>query len=168
MSFIELLKNRADMLPNDSIQADIYVFTLQGKKYVLKLYKKYENHGGDILAGLSHDNIVKLYDHGYHRGHQYLIMDFVEGEPLSYITDDIEKQLRDLLAYLQSKGVEHHEFKPAHLILNAESRVKLIDFGIATSPEYELNTTLSSETNKKYGTIDVKAVEAIIAELRAQ
>ena len=92
---------------------------------------------------LSHPNIVTIYDVGQFDENPYIIMEFVDGEPLDAIiaesgpfslraTLSIGAQVADALDYAHEFGVVHRDIKPSNLLLlkNSET-VKIADFGIA-------------------------------------
>ncbi len=92
-------------------------------------------------AGMSHQNIATVYDYGEDDGTAYLVMELVEGEPLSAMiargpmapsqVRSIVGQAALALAAAHSAGVVHRDVKPANILVTADGRVKLTDFGIA-------------------------------------
>jgi hypothetical protein len=98
-----------------------------------------------LLATLDHGNLPKVSDYFTEEGKHYLVMDFVQGRTLAQVLhsaagflaeDEVVDwviQLCDVLAYLHSRQppVIFRDLKPANVMLDAEGRIKLIDFGIA-------------------------------------
>ena len=95
-----------------------------------------------LTAGLSHHNIATLFDYGTHDGIAYLVMEFVEGIPLSTAIRErggfevgevrsIIGQMALALHAAHEAGVVHRDVKPANVMLMADGVVKLTDFGIA-------------------------------------
>jgi serine/threonine-protein kinase len=93
-------------------------------------------------AGLSHPNIVSIYDRGEAEGTYYIAMEYLEGSTLKEIVTErgplpIEEAIgfaRDLLEALRfahRKGLVHRDIKPHNVICDADGRVKVTDFGIA-------------------------------------
>jgi tRNA A-37 threonylcarbamoyl transferase component Bud32 len=91
---------------------------------------------------LNHPNIVSIYDFGEDGGTSFIAMEFVSGRELkSYFANNerfpipevvrIMAQLLDALAYSHSYGVVHRDIKPANIIILADGRIKVADFGIA-------------------------------------
>jgi eukaryotic-like serine/threonine-protein kinase len=96
----------------------------------------------DILAGLAHPNIARLYDAGVaENGQPYLALEYVEGSPLTVYCDVAQASVRDrILLFLQVLGavqyahahlVIHRDLKPSNILVGADGHVKLLDFGIA-------------------------------------
>jgi serine/threonine-protein kinase len=90
------------------------------------------------LALLSHPNIVQVFDSGEDEGQSYLVMELVEGRPLSScipLPPDqavaMALQVCDALAYAHEKGVIHRDIKPENILVEANGHVKVTDFGIA-------------------------------------
>ncbi|MFV0427457.1 MAG: protein kinase domain-containing protein [Beutenbergiaceae bacterium] len=93
-------------------------------------------------AGLSHTNITSMYDYGEQDGTGYLIMEYVEGEPLSELLGRERTlpptQLLPILAQTARglhtahiAGVVHRDVKPSNLLITRDGTVKITDFGIA-------------------------------------
>lgn len=96
------------------------------------------------VASLSHRGIVSIYDTGTDEEGPYIVLELVEGEtlakrietsgPLSLsVTAGIVIQIADALDYAHEQGVVHRDIKPANLIIDANDKVHLADFGIARS-----------------------------------
>ncbi len=94
-----------------------------------------------VQATLDHPNIAKLHT-AMRAGNQLvMVMEFVDGTPLSQILQRgplppssaaaYSAQVLDALAYAHARGVIHRDIKPANLMLAADGHIKLMDFGIA-------------------------------------
>jgi tetratricopeptide (TPR) repeat protein len=89
-------------------------------------------------ARLNHPNIVSTYDAGEAGGDAYIVMELVEGrslhdqppETLEGVLD-IARQICQALAHAHGHGIVHRDLKPENVIVTAEGRVKLLDFGLA-------------------------------------
>ena len=98
------------------------------------------------VARLNHPNIVTVYDFGEEDGIAYLVMELIAGEELGDYFDENQSfsleftladavrmtcELLDAVAYAHQNGVIHRDIKPANIMLGAQLRVKLTDFGVA-------------------------------------
>lgn len=101
-----------------------------------------------ILAGLEHPNIARLLDGGTtDTGLPYLVMEYIEGEPIDRYCDRLKLSLRERLdlfitvctavSSAHQNLVVHRDLKPSNILVTADGTVKLLDFGIAKllSPE---------------------------------
>jgi len=93
-------------------------------------------------AGLSHPNIVSIYDRGDSEGTYYIAMEYVEGRTLKElivargpsplgIAIDYTRQVLSALRFAHRNGIVHRDIKPHNVIVDGEGRVKVMDFGIA-------------------------------------
>ncbi len=96
----------------------------------------------EAIGRLSHPNIVSVYDLGESEGRVYMAMELLEGEDLRSLIETqanvaLAERVRILLdicagvGYAHSRGVIHRDIKPANIMVTAEGRVKLLDFGLA-------------------------------------
>jgi serine/threonine-protein kinase len=96
----------------------------------------------EVVAKLSHPNIVTVYDVGEDLDLSYLAMEYLEGESLEKYTKednllptrkciDVIRQVCDALEYAHNHGIVHRDIKPANIMLLKDGLVKVTDFGIA-------------------------------------
>ena len=90
------------------------------------------------LALLSHPGIVGVHDFVRDEGGSYIVMEYVDGPPLSAAIPlpvekavDVARQILDAVAHAHRQGVVHRDIKPENVLLDASGRVKVSDFGIA-------------------------------------
>jgi serine/threonine-protein kinase len=106
-------------------------------------------------AGLSHPNIVSVYDRGQAAGTSYIAMEYLNGPTLK---DEITSraplpeaevvnwatQALDALEFAHRQGVVHRDIKPHNMILTDEGRLKVTDFGIARAANAQQMTEVGS------------------------
>ncbi len=106
-----------------------------------------------IAGQLSHPNITTVYDVGENEGIHFIVMECIEGIPLTkFISEKSTRPLKEkvnlivlmarALHYAHQKGVIHRDIKPANIMIIDDLQVKIMDFGIAkfTSKETLLKT----------------------------
>ncbi|HEX3395949.1 MAG TPA: serine/threonine-protein kinase [Steroidobacteraceae bacterium] len=108
----------------------------------------------EIVAGLNHRNIVRIYDLGVADDHAYIAMEhFPAGDlrqrmrtPLTPATAlGFVKQIASALEAIHSVGVLHRDLKPANVMLRIDSTVSLIDFGLAKANDEDVSLTGTRE-----------------------
>ncbi len=103
-------------------------------------------------ANLSHPNIVPVFDWGEDTGTYFIVMEFIDGRPLSSIlktqgpldaerTADIGVHVAAALGYAHRHNVIHRDVKPGNVLITDEGQVKVTDFGIARAVNTEESLT---------------------------
>ena len=134
--------------------ANVYLAEDQelGRRVAIKILN--DRHAGDEqfverfrreaknAAALSHPNIVSIYDRGEAEGTYYIAMEYLDGRSLKElivqrgpapITVSVEyaRQILSALRFAHRHGIVHRDIKPHNVLVDAEGRVKVTDFGIA-------------------------------------
>jgi eukaryotic-like serine/threonine-protein kinase len=90
-------------------------------------------------AGVSHPNLVGVYDFSEEGERPYLVMQFVPGENLATLLergrpvdcDKLAREMLEALAHIHGAGILHRDVKPGNIIVEPDGTARLIDFGIA-------------------------------------
>ena len=121
-----------------------------GNPEMLKRFYQEAGHTGN----LRHSNIVIIYDFGDEDGLPYIVMEYLDGEPLDrlirenatlhlYEKLNIVEQVCAALAYAHTQGIIHRDVKPANIIVQRDGLVKLLDFGIARTGERQVGLSMT-------------------------
>jgi formylglycine-generating enzyme required for sulfatase activity/predicted Ser/Thr protein kinase len=105
-----------------------------------------------LLARLQHPGIVKIHTTGWLNEGPFILMDFVEGEPLGALREPMDPQeaarvtrgVADAVATLHERGLLHRDIKPANVLLRPDRSPVLLDFGLARDMRAE-RLTLTGE-----------------------
>jgi eukaryotic-like serine/threonine-protein kinase len=125
------------------------------------------------IARLSHPHIVRVLDYGIQNGVPFLVMNYAARGtlrdmhpagtivPLETVVQYV-KQVASALQYAHDQKLVHRDVKPENMLLDAEHRVLLSDFGIAATA----HTTRSLETQDAIGTVAYMAPEQLRKKAR--
>jgi serine/threonine protein kinase len=124
-------------------------------------YIKRFRREAEAAARCAHPNIVAVYDFALHEEQPYLAMEFVSGRSLRQLLDDapvmdvpaaiaIMLQVLDALTSAHEQGVIHQDIKPGNIMLTADHRVKVGDFGISKLMNVETTTIFSTIGTPSY------------------
>jgi len=98
----------------------------------------------EIGAKLDHPWVMKVFQDG-DRSQVYMVMEWVPGIPLRQLINQLQPKISeeraisitlaicDALDYIHRNGVVHRDLKPENVMVDAEDRIKLIDFGLANN-----------------------------------
>lgn len=153
-----------------------------GREVAVKLLRTSVHDGTDhrrrleaeatILASLRHPSIAEVYDHDEDRGSPdrtpFVVMELIEGATLAGLLRErgalpwnealaVVREVAAALAHLQTHGIVHRDLKPANIMLTQDSRVVLVDFGLARTD----TSTAMTTTGALLGTVEYLSPEQI-------
>ena len=108
----------------------------------------------EIVAGLNHNHIVRIYDLGVADDHAYIAMEhFPAGDLRVRMKEAMSpqvavlylQQIASALQAIHSVGILHRDLKPANVMLRADGSLCLIDFGLAKANEADASLTGTRE-----------------------
>jgi serine/threonine protein kinase/Tfp pilus assembly protein PilF len=130
-----------------------------------------------ILATLTHPNIGAILDGGNTEdGRPYLVMEYVEGQPITAASEtrglsireriELFRSLCSAVHYAHQKLVIHRDIKPNNVMVTPEGTVKLIDFGISKSlaPELIPGELARTEDGQRLMTPDYASPEQMLGQ----
>lgn len=112
-------------------------------------------------AGLSHPNVVAVFDRGEWDGTYYIAMEYLPGRSLKSVVRehgslapqdaiDVAMQITLALRFAHRRGIIHRDIKPHNVILDEEGRAKVTDFGIARAGASDMTLTGSIMGTAQY------------------
>lgn len=115
------------------------------------------------VARLNHPHIVQVYDFAEEGDIAYLVMEFIRGKELKSFFDANERfdlkeavrimcELLDALEFAHNAGVIHRDIKPANVMLDAQARTKLTDFGVARVQDVDRTHAERTQAGTMVGT----------------
>src|ERR1051326_415716 len=120
-----------------------------------------------LLASLSHPNVLAIHDCAEHQGNYYLVTEYVPGTSLRALMAlgepwPVEKaaalidKVADALSYIHRHGILHRDLKPENVLGPPEGEIKIADFGLARPQE---QAKVLADDDQLQGTIDYCSLE---------
>jgi serine/threonine protein kinase len=133
------------MLMNKTVAIKVLRPNLASEGVTLQRFK----NEAQAASSLDHPNVVTVHDFGVTpEGQPFLVMDFLEGKTLAETIKangslslerffEVFSQITSVLEHAHKKHVVHRDIKPSNIVIEADGKAKLLDFGIAkiVSPE---------------------------------
>ena len=125
-------------------------------------------------SALNHPNIITIYDIDVADGVDFIAMEYVAGQYAGGLDpaqrhgtgegDAVRSQIADALATAHQSGIVHRDLKPSNIMVNAQGRVKVLDFGLAkliepVSGERAATRTVQTREGTILGTVSYMAPE---------
>ena len=146
------------------------VHKASSRRIIAKLESKYRDFNeGEITQAFDHFNVIKCFGYGETGGTDYLVLEFLDGMPLSTLTEtDSRRLVGRRMSYLcqaacgldhvHTRRFVHHDFCAKNLFVTSDNRIKVIDFGLAT-PLLDVQAAMM-----RMGTADILAPEILRRE----
>ena len=125
------------------------------------------------ISRFNHPNVCTLYDVGHDGSVPFLVMEYLDGRPLTEliargplaVPDAVRygRQIAEALACAHGTGIVHRDLKPANVIITRDDVAKVLDFGLAKSQLTELDETRAALTQEglSLGTVQYMSPEHI-------
>jgi len=107
----------------------------------------------EAAATLSHPNIVKIYEIGEVQGQHFFSMEYIEGQSLADLVREnplaprraaeFIQTIAETMQFAHEKGIVHRDLKPSNVLVDAQERPLITDFGLAKHQENEAQLTVS-------------------------
>jgi eukaryotic-like serine/threonine-protein kinase len=128
-------------------------------------------------SGLSHPHICTVYETGEFQGQAYIAMEYVEGRALSEMIPPgglppeavirYGIQVADALSHAHRRGIIHRDLKTSNVVVDMDSRAKVLDFGLARRIALKTGTAVTRSSDlmpdgKLVGTLAYMAPEMLL------
>jgi hypothetical protein len=148
----------------DNPRRTVALKVMRGHLASTELVKRFKNEA-QILAGLRHPGIAKVYEAGMSEdGRPFFAMKFIDGMPLDeYVRArglhvaarlELVALVCDALQHAHERGVVRRDLKPGNILVDESGQRKVLDFGVAhvTAPDL-LSTASPAQTGQPLGTL---------------
>jgi eukaryotic-like serine/threonine-protein kinase len=126
----------------------------QDKEFVERFRREAQS-----AAGLQHPNVVSIFDRGEFRDTYFIAMEYVDGPQLKDLVKggmsikdaiDFTRQILNAARFAHRKGIVHRDLKPQNVLIDAEGRARVADFGIARGESSDITATGSVMGTAQY------------------
>jgi serine/threonine protein kinase len=125
---------------DERLQRDVAIKVLPADQTEDKSRHSRLLHEARTASSLNHPNVCTIHEVGEASGELYIVMEFVEGQPLNALASQhlpVETvvrygaQIANALAHAHSRNVIHRDLKTSNIVITTEGRAKVLDFGLA-------------------------------------
>ena len=120
-------------------------------------------------AGLSHPNVVSVFDQGVDNDRPYIVMEYVEGNTLRQVMSrerpmppqralDLMLPIAAAVAAAHEAGIVHRDLKPENVLISTRGQVKVADFGLARA----ITAHTATAPGTQIGTVSYMAPELVV------
>ncbi|MCP4655622.1 MAG: serine/threonine protein kinase, partial [bacterium] len=137
-----------------SLNRAVAIKMLPGQMAADEDFVKRFRQEAEVIAGLTHENIVYVYDIDQFENTYFIVMEFVDGYSLRQLRAGRPMSPEEVravgisvaraLQYAHERGIIHRDIKSANVMVTHEGKVKLMDFGIAKAAGSGIKTVTGS------------------------
>ena len=150
-----------DYCNRDADTSQVSIGTSGSRELVEKFRAKFVKEA-QLIAGLDHPNIIKIYDVFEEHGTAYYVMEYLGGGSLSSYVESkgrlpeseaigFIRQVGSALSYIHGMSINHLDVKPGNILLDGKGRAVLIDFGLSKRYDDSGNQTSSTPVGISHG-----------------
>jgi eukaryotic-like serine/threonine-protein kinase len=138
-----------------SLNRTVAVKMLPFGRFAPDAHQKRFRAEAETIAQLRHPNIVTVFEIGEHDGQPFLSMEFVDGPDLAHVLRERTPSVREAaqlaarvaeaIHYAHQRGIAHRDLKPSNILVEADGRPRVSDFGLAKNLASDGDLTLTGQ-----------------------
>src|SRR3989449_6721226 len=143
---------------DEVLHRDVAIKVLAPSAVADKSARDFLLHEARASSALSHPNICTIHEVGEVQGELYIVMELIEGKPLSALIGgglSVESVLRyavqiaGALAHSHGRSIVHRDLKSSNVVVTPEGLVKVLDFGLARRLQKEVFDEATQTIDRK-------------------